>query len=622
MDNSEVKEIGKLAETSNQLDLTFKKRITTVLWPALLLVVMTAAAYVPATKCGYIWDDDFWLTRNPLVSAPEGLWQIWFSYNQPSQYFPMVYTTFHFEYALWGLNPAGYHTTNIVLHVINALLLWWLLSKLKIPGAWLAATIFALHPVHVESVVWITERKNVLVALFSLLSLLAWIVFAEHSHTSQRSWPFYLFSLLLYTIALLSKTTACTLPAGLVLLLWIKRIRLSPKRWLQIVPYVILGLAMGLLTMWWERHHQGTDPAVLGLSVIERVIIASRAIWFYIGKLILPLNLTFSYPQWKIDVTNPFQYSWLCGCLIVAWSIWHWRAKLGCRTIAAIIFFVATLSPMLGFLSLYTFFYTYVADHYQYVASIGPIALVAAVGYRIGNRLTGIAKDISIVVLFLALATLGTLTRRQCQIYKNPETLWRDTLRKNPSSWLANSHIGSLLKARGKLDEAADYYRQAVRIKPDYIAGYNNLGNALLEQGKLDEAIICYRKALQIEPDLAKTHFNLGNALRAKGKLDEALCHYHKALQTTPNDADVHINLGVTLTAQGAINEAFTHFRQAVRLKPNSASAHYNLGRLLGLQGNIDEAVKHLDLVLQIEPDSIEVQKLKKTFLSQKGEFE
>jgi hypothetical protein len=225
-----------------------------------VLVIITAAAYLPAVRAGFIWDDDRYVTENYLLSEPDGLRRIWFSQDSPSQYFPMTYTTFRMEYSLWKLNPAGYHVVNIILHAVNALLLWYLLKRLSIPGAWFAAAVWALHPVNAESVAWITERKNILMMLFSLLSLLAWSNFADFPQRGHRRWYFYTASLLFYTIALFSKATSCTLPAGLLLMLWFKRIPVTVKRWLQIAPFVILGLAMGLFVVWWEKIHQNTQP--------------------------------------------------------------------------------------------------------------------------------------------------------------------------------------------------------------------------------------------------------------------------------------------------------------------------------------------------------------------------
>ncbi|MCX6922709.1 MAG: glycosyltransferase family 39 protein [Verrucomicrobia bacterium] len=246
---------------------------------ALLLVVSVCTAYHRVWNAGFIWDDDIYVVRNQLLTAPDGLQRIWFSTDSPSQYFPLVYTTFRFERSLWGLNPTGYHVVNVLIHAANALLLWGLLRRLKIPGAWLAAAIFALHPVQVESVAWITERKNVLTLFFSLLAMLAWDEFTEARRNGL--WRYYALALLCYALALFSKTTACTLPVTMLLLLWLKRQPLEWKRWVQVSPFVLLGIGMGLLTVWWESHHQGIADKFTGIGPIERVLIASHAVWFY-----------------------------------------------------------------------------------------------------------------------------------------------------------------------------------------------------------------------------------------------------------------------------------------------------------------------------------------------------
>src|SRR5262245_46525519 len=258
----------------------------------LVLVALTVFAYQPAWNAGFIWDDDAYVTQNSLLTAPDGLKRIWFSLDSPSQYFPLVYTTFRFERALWGLNAAGYHWVNLLLHAVNALLVWRLLTRLKIPGAWLAAAIFALHPVNVESVAWTTQLKNVQSLFFSLLALLTWIEFVE---TDRHRGRWYGLTLLFYALALLSKTTACTLPAALLLILWLKRRPIQWNRIAQIVPFLMMGVAMGMVSMWWERHHQGTEGAIYSIPLLERVLIASRAVWFYAGKLLWPSNLTFNY---------------------------------------------------------------------------------------------------------------------------------------------------------------------------------------------------------------------------------------------------------------------------------------------------------------------------------------
>src|SRR6266487_2081695 len=342
----------------------------------LLLASVTILAYRPAWHGGYLWDDDAYVTNNELLTAPDGLRRIWFSFESPSQYFPLVYTTFRIERALWGLTPAGYHVVNVLLHVANALLVWRLLARLRVPGAWLAGAIFALHPVQVESVAWITERKNVSMGFFFLLTLLAWVEFL-HRRTTRR-WGLYLLALVLYALALLSKTTACTLPAALLLILWLQKKPITKGRLVQVVPFVMLGIAMGLLTVWWERYHQGTRGPLFALGPIERILIASRAVWFYLGKLFWPSNLTFIYPRWTVTPSSPFDYLPLLGIAGLCSAICLTRRYFGRGVEVAMLFFAATLSPVIGFIMLYTFRYTFVADHYQYLASIGPIALASA----------------------------------------------------------------------------------------------------------------------------------------------------------------------------------------------------------------------------------------------------
>src|SRR5882757_1371853 len=392
---------------------------------ALLLAVTTILAYQPAWHGGFIWDDDAYITNNELLTAPDGLRRIWFSLDSPSQYFPLVYAMFRFEHSWWGLNPTGYHVVNILLHIANALLLWGLLARLRVPGAWVAGAIFALHPVQVESVAWITERKNVLMGLFFLLTIRAWVEFVDEQ--TKHRWFFYVLALLLYALALFSKTTACTLPAALLLILWLQGQRINQRQLVQLVPFVVLALGMGLLTVWWERYHQGTHGPIFAISPLERLLIASRAIWFYLGKLFWPSNLTFIYPRWIVSPTHLLEYAWLAAlgglCAVISFA----RRYVGRSLEVAALFFVATLSPVLGFIMLYTFRYTFVADHYQYLASIGPIALISA-----GVAQTAKSLDFEKRVLpafgAILFAVLGVLTWQQSSSYADIETLWRTTI--------------------------------------------------------------------------------------------------------------------------------------------------------------------------------------------------
>ena len=298
--------------------------------PALLaglLILLTLFAYLPALDCGFIWDDDLYVTQNPMLTDAHGLHEIWFSAHTQSQYFPLVYTTFRLERDLWGLNPFGFHLVNILLHGLNAALVWMVLRRLQVAGAWLAAAIFALHPVEVETVAWVAELKNLESLFFYLLALLAWMKFTELP--GRPPWHYYALALASFLLALFAKTTACTLPAAMVLVLWLRGQRLDWARAVQILPFLLAGLGLGLLTIWWEKH-LGDYAQSFGLafSFTQRLLIATRALWFYAGKLIWPAHLSIIYPRWDINAAQPAQYLPLAGCAAMAVALWVWREKL------------------------------------------------------------------------------------------------------------------------------------------------------------------------------------------------------------------------------------------------------------------------------------------------------
>ncbi len=464
---------------------------------AFLLVVLTLIAFGPVCHAGFIWDDDAYVTNNPLLTGPDGLRRIWFSLDAPSQYFPLTYTTLYIERGLWGLNPLGYHLVNLLLHVINALLVWRLLARLRVPGAWLAAAIFALHPVQVESVAWVTERKNVLMGIFFLLTLWAWLQFIGDT---RRRWRFYALSLIFYALALFAKTTACTLPAALLLILWLKKMPIHWRRLAQVTPFAAMGLGMGLVTVWWERHHQGTHGQLFAIGPMDRVLIASRALWFYLGKLLWPAHLIFSYPRWTVSASDPGAYGWLAATAALGLVIWRIRRRTGRGVEVAAIYFAATLSPVLGFIMLYTFLYSFVADHYQYLACIGPIALAAAAMKLALGRLGANRTRLQGALAAVLLTVLGVLTWRQCGLYSNAETLWEATLSRNPGSWLAHNNLGIIFHQSGRANEAIHQYQEALKIVPDNGSIHFNLARASYQAGDVGQAIAEFQKAAQIDP--------------------------------------------------------------------------------------------------------------------------
>ena len=583
-------------------------------WQGGLIVLLVFLAYLPALRGGFIWDDDEYVTNNPLLSAPDGLRRIWFSTDSPSQYFPLTYTVFRLERSLWGLNPAGYHGINILLHAINALLVWRLLKRLSVPGAWLAGALFALHPVQVESVAWITELKSVLSLFFILLTLFCWIEFVGEGSRRFRYW----LALGFYALALFSKTTACTLPATLLLILWLKTKPIDWRRLAQVVPFLAIGLGMGLVTVWWERFHQGTQGKLFSMGWLERILVASHALWFYAGKLFWPVNLTFSYPLWAIEPAQPSAYGWLVMGIGLGAAIYFTRRFVGRSVAMATLFYVATLSPLIGFVMLYTFRYTFVADHYQYVASIGLIALAAA-GITIAFKTKPFLKLACGGALLL---TLGILTWRQAGIYRNLETVWRDTLAKNPDCWLAHNNLGTLFADKGQFDEAIENYRQATQINPNSAVPLYSLGLALAAKGRFDEAIENYRKAIQINPDYRDALNDLGIALADEGRFDEAIGNYYKAIQINPNFSEALDNLGEALLHQGQFDEAIKNFRKAIHIKPNFSEAQYNLGNALTAKGRFDEAIESYRKAIQINPNFSEALNNLGIALAAKGRFD
>jgi tetratricopeptide (TPR) repeat protein len=531
---------------------------------AATLAALTIFAYRPAWHGGFIWDDDRYVTQNYLLTAPDGLRRIWFSLDAPSQYFPLTYTVLRFERSWWGLHPSGYHWTNILLHLANAFLVWALLARLKIPGAWLASAVFAIHPIQVESVAWISELKNVLMGFFFLLTLLAWTVYVDLLSRWRRI--FYLAALVLYLLALCAKSTACTLPAALLLILWLKGKPIRARTLLEIIPFVILALGIGLLAIWWEKYHQGTRTLV-SLGPLERLLIASRAVWFYLGKILWPAKLTFIYPQWRIDAASPVAYLWLLATIAFAVVIYY-SGRLFSRSVeVAALFFVTTLGPLLGFIMLYTFRYTFVADHYQYLAGIGPIALVSA-GLVTMGRSSTTSQRLVAGASFAIVICLALSTWRQSATYRDAETLWRTTILKNPSCWMAYNNLGVVQFEKGNTEDAIETYQQSLRLHSDYPEAHYNLGSALLQKGDADEAIRQCEEALKIQPNEPDAHVVLGNAFMAKQDVDRAINQYEQALTVHPEDSNAHYNLGVALQQKGETERATREYEKAREFEP------------------------------------------------------
>jgi tetratricopeptide (TPR) repeat protein len=555
-------------------------------WWAALLLAATLLAYQPVWRAGFIWDDDEFLTDNPVIKSSDGLYRIWFTASTPD-YFPLTSSMLWGEWRLWGNHAPGYHLVNVILHALSALLLWRVLTRLKIPGAWLAAAIFALHPVNVESVAWITERKNTLAMFFYLGALLEYLKFED---TGARRW--YALAVGTFALAMLSKSAAAPLPIILLGLAWWRRGRVGwPDLW-RSVPFFLVAVVLGLVTVWFQYHRAIVKEVVRTDDFWSRLAGAGWAVWFYLDKALLPWRLSFVYPRWQIHAREVWSFVPLA--LAAAGFAWCWRRR---RTWGRSLFFgmgyyVVMLLPILGFLDIYFMRYSLVADHWQYFGILGPIALVAAC----------LRKPAPALVLLLV---LGALTWRQCKLYADEVSLWQAAISENPGGWLAHSRLGSLYVEKGELEKGIAQFREVLAINPNEVDTHNNLGLALARKNDLAGAMLEYRKALAIKPENAVFLNNLGNALARTGNLPESIAQFHQALAFAPGYAEAHNDLGVALFQQNQFDEAAGQFGQALEIKPDYTDARCNLGNALLQKGDFEGALASFKQAAATDPTSL-----------------
>ena len=531
--------------------------------PIFALGLLVVICYLPAMLWGgFVWDDNICVKVEP-VQEVSGLWQIWFApsaLGEEGHYWPLVYTTFWLEHKLWGFDPAGYHVVNVLLHLANVLLLWHLLRRLVVPGAWVVAAVFAVHPLHVESVAWIIERKDVLSGLFYLASALVWMRFVEKP-SSRR----YACSLALYAAGLLSKSIVVTLPAALLIWHWWKQGRVTSTDLLRLVPFFLVGL---VITVGDLAFYQSVEPLALGYSFTERTLIAARALWFYAGKLLWPTNLAVIYPLWDIRVADPLAWGYFIAAVALAIILWHFRQRIGRGPLAGALFFAVTLSPVLGFVDYGYMQYAFVADRFQYLAGIGVVAVaIGAVSSGV-RRLSGLWQKGMLGIAVVVMVVLGLLTWRQASIYRDGETFYRHIIALNPQA--RNAHL--------------------------------NLSKTLYDQARYEEALEAARVAVEQRPDHFDTHANLGGVITALGRFDEAEPHLRHAIALNPQEWHAYLNLGKVLGGQGRYEEALEVARVAVERRPDLAVAHALLGIACSALGRFDDALQHLDQAISLDP--------------------
>jgi Flp pilus assembly protein TadD len=479
-----------------------------------------------------------------------------------------------------------------------------------------------VHPVHVESVAWVTERKNVLSGLFYLAALLAYLesgfgfrgsgvgddkadalpALPETRHPKPDAR--YFLSLALFVLALWSKTVTCSLPAAILLVLWWKRGLVTWADVKPLIPFFVLGAASAMYTGHLERAHVGASGAEFDFSPIDRVLIAGRAVWFYVWKLILPLNLSFIYPRWEIDPSKRWLFAFPIAAVLLVVAQFMLRRRIGRGPLVALLFFGGTVLPALGFVNVYPMRYSFVADHFQYLASIGVIVLLVALLRRVVEKTTPYMP--------VVLIPLGLMTFTQARIYKNTETLWHDTAAKNPNSWMVHTNLGHALVERAEsasgderqalLDAAQAQYERSLELAPQLPEPHWNVGIGQSVRGNLDGALREFDEAVRLEPNFPQGYYSRGNVYRERGQLDEAIAQYEKAIALKKDYAEAYYNLGVIAEKQDRIDDAIKAYRLATTNRLEYEAAHYSLANLLFKQGRYDEAAVHYSQVVRINP--------------------
>ena len=600
---------------------------------ALALGLLVGAAYYPATQADFIWDD-FILVTARVVREASGIWEIWFSpYPIPEEvnYWPLLYSTFWLEHKIWGFNPLGFRLVNLALHFANVVLVWTLLRKLAIPGAWLAAALFAVHPTHVEPVAWIIGRKDLLSTFFILAAMLAWLRFTQNPTLTRYLWP-----LLLFVAGMLTKTTAVILPAALLVVHWWERGRITSTDLHRLAPLFVLGLVWSVVNTLYSF-----ERAIIPFdhSIPERILIAAHSLWFYVTSLLWPTKLAIIYPHWDIGVTDLRAWGYVAAVLAAALALWLLRKQTGRGPAAAMMFFVVALAPVLGFVDFSWMTYSFVADRYQYLASGALLAAIAGGAVHASARLPRAARTGTAVLAGCVLVLLGVLSWKQTEIYRDNMTYLNHITAFNPQAPALGisqalgkagryeeaiavgliaaeqapdkpaeqTFLGVLYYKLGQFEEAEKYHRRALEIQPSDHEARQNLAENFRRQGNCVDALPLYEAALKSRPDYFLAHAGKGTCLFNMERYEEAIRDMERALELgmpLSQQLSLRLLLGSSETKLGHPEAAIRHYERGFEINPRHPPLLLTLGQIRFDQGHYEEALSLYRILVEIEPEN------------------
>ncbi len=550
----------------------------------LALAALAVGCYLPALSAGFVWDDRVF-TRALAVRDWDGLGRLWFSPSEiedEGHYWPLVYTSFWLEHKLWGFAPVGYHAVNVLLHAANTLLVRRLAERLAIPGAWLVAAVFAVHPLRVESVAWIIERKDLLSGLCYLAAFLAWLRFTEEPRAG-RGGRHYVLALALFVAGMLCKSIVVTLPAAFLIALWWRRGRVTGVDLRRVAPFFVVGAAIAAADV---SFYNAREPLSLGYTAVERLLIAAHALWFYAGKLLWPGGLAVVYPHWEAGAGDPVAWGYVLASAGVAAALWFLRGRVGRGPLAGVSFFAVTLSPVLGFVDYGYMQFSFVADRHQYLAGLGLIAVLVGAAARGAERLpTEAWRRCAAGAAAAGLAVLAALTWRHAGMYRDGVTLFTHVIAHNPTARFAHRNLGEALTVEGRWNEALAAFRVAAEQAPDDDRDHSNVGAALVMLDRLDEAEERLRHALALDPKSVYALQNMASLAVRRKRYGEALDLYRRLVEVNPRNPSAHHGVGTALYFLGRPAEALKALERALALDPARDDVRTNRDEVLAVMG-------------------------------------